>query len=291
MEPLINSNQEPLLAHVERSREERRRLYGKLCCVGVYIRFLTFCNAFALLGACGYSLYEFGYSELMNTNLAYEWRIRGAVEYFLMAFSGLFLFFLESTTSSNEAGARSSLGLAFSGAGRFWLLVFLALISLPAVHTQRSLLEFYVTAGAVGGLLGSALLQVWLLSCAPEYRTHVVAELDTPRVQVDSTGFPQIYQRDEGAHLHLGVLLPGFASRENLQLAANTSNLTLVGEISNLEAPFSPVGPENSTNGPFGPFQRQVQLTHPVDITVPVESRMGLGILEFRFQKGLHSVV
>ena len=153
MEPLINSNQEPLLAHVERSREERRRLYGKLCCVGVYIRFLTFCNAFALLGACGYSLYEFGYSELMNTNLAYEWRIRGAVEYFLMAFSGLFLFFLESTTSSNEAGARSSLGLAFSGAGRFWLLVFLALISLPAVHTQRSLLEFYVTAGTVGGLL------------------------------------------------------------------------------------------------------------------------------------------
>ena len=127
---------------------------------------------------------------------------------------------------------------------------------------------------------------MWLLSCAPEYRTHVVAELDTPRVQVDSTGFPQIYQRDEGAHLHLGVLLPGFASRENLQLAANTSNLTLVGEISNLEAPFSPVGPDNSTNGPFGPFQRQVQLTHPVDITVPVESRMGLGILEFRFQKG-----
>ena len=115
--------------------------------------------------------------------------------------------------------------------------------------------------------------------------------MDTPKVHVDSSAFPQIYQRDEGTHLHMGVLLPGFASRDSCTMAANCSQLTLVGEIANLEAPFSPVGPENSTNGPFGPFQRAVQLTHPVDITVPVESRMGLGILEFRFQKGLHSVV
>ena len=34
-------------------------------------------------------------------------------------------------------------------------------------------------------------------------------------------------------------------------------------------------------------FERDVSLAHPIDITVPVESRMGLGILEFRFQKGL----
>ena len=106
------------------------------------------------------------------------------------------------------------------------------------------------------------------------------------QVLVDSTSFPQIYQRDEGAFLHMGVLLPGFASRETCQMAANCSQITLVGDISNLEAPYSPVGPDNSTSGPFGPFQREVQLTHPVDITVPVESRMGLGILEFRFQKG-----
>lgn len=42
----------------------------------------------------------------------------------------------------------------------------------------------------------------------------------------------------------------------------------------------------NSTSGPFGPFSRDVALSQPVDITVPVEMRMGLGILEFRFQKG-----
>ena len=117
-----------------------------------------------------------------------------------------------------------------------------------------------------------------------------VRAVETPKVSVDSSAFPQVYQRDEGTHLHMGVLLPGFASRETFTMAANCSHLTLVGEIANLEAPFSPVGPDNSTAGPFGPFQRDVQLTHPIDITVPVESRMGLGILEFRFQKGLAAV-
>ena len=43
----------------------------------------------------------------------------------------------------------------------------------------------------------------------------------------------------------------------------------------------------SSTSGPFGPFTREVHLVHPVDVSVPVESRMGLGILEFRFQKGV----
>ena len=67
--------------------------------------------------------------------------------------------------------------------------------------------------------------------------------------------------------------------------------VTPAGDVSNLEAPYSPVGPDNSTSGPFGPFEREVELTHPVDVTVPVESRMGLGILEFRFQKGFPPVV
>ena len=204
-----------------------------------------------------------------------------------VGFSGLFLLVLERAATTHEAAARSSLGLAFSASGRFWLLLFLALISTPAVHTTRSELELYISGGAVGALVVSALLQGWLLSCTPEYRAHVVAELDTPTVHVDSSAFPQVYQRDEGTHLHMGVLLPGFASRESCTMAANCSQLTIVGEIANLEAPFSPVGPDNSTAGPFGPFQRDVQLTHPVDVTVPVESRMGLGILEFRFQKGL----
>jgi hypothetical protein len=63
-----------------------------------------------------------------------------------------------------------------------------------------------------------------------------------------------------------------------------------VGDISHLEAPYSPVDSTNSVAGPFGSFQRDVQLATPVDITVPVESRMGLGILEFRFQKGVEIV-
>ena len=113
------------------------------------------------------------------------------------------------------------------------------------------------------------------------------AVLHTLVTVVDSSTFPQVYQRDEGTHLHMGVLLPGFASRETCTMAANVTSLTLTGEISNLEAPFAPIGPENSVAGPFGPFERSVTLTHPVDVAVPVESRMGLGILEFRFQKGL----
>ena len=184
---------------------------------------------------------------------------------------------------------RSSLGLAFGPAGRLSLFLFLALCSTPAIHCDHTLIECYASGGAVAFLIVSALLQAWMLTCAPEYRGTVVASLETQKIKTDSTPdvFPQIYQRDEGTHLHMGVLLPGFASRETCTMAANCSQLNLVGEIANLEAPFSPVGPENSTAGPFGPFQRDVQLTHPIDITVPVESRMGLGILEFRFQKGL----
>ena len=101
---------------------------------------------------------------------------------FAVAFSGLFLLCLERAATANEAAARSSLGLAFSGAGRFWLLLFLALISTPAVHISRSEIEMYAGGGAVGALILSALLQAWILSCAPEFRSHVVAELETPKV-------------------------------------------------------------------------------------------------------------
>ena len=72
-------------------------------------------------------------------------------------------------------------------------------------------------------------------------------------------------------------------------MSANCHNITLIGDISHLEAPYSPVDSNNSVAGPFGSFKREVQLSTPVDITVPVESRMGLGILEFRFQKGYTS--
>ena len=62
------------------------------------------------------------------------------------------------------------------------LLLSLALISSPVVRSDRSLYELYATGGAVAFLIASALLQSWLLSCTPQYRTHVVAELDTPKV-------------------------------------------------------------------------------------------------------------
>ena len=41
----------------------------------------------------------------------------------------------------------------------------------------------------------------------------------------------QIYQRDEGAHLHLGVLLPGHASRDDgtVAMTANVDTVHLVG--------------------------------------------------------------
>ena len=285
-----SANATPLLARVERGREARRQLHGRLCRLGVLLRLLTFLNGLALLGAASYSMYAYGMAEVSNTSLAIEWRVRAGVEYALMALSGLFLLCIERAATTDEAGARSSLGIAFSASGRFWLLLFFALVSTPAVRMNRDAIEFYATGGAVSALVVSALLQGWMLSCAPEYRSHVVADLDTPKVLVDSSSFPQIYQRDEGTHLHMGVLLPGFASRETCTMAANCSALTIVGEIANLEAPFSPVGPDNSTSGPFGPFEREVHLTHPIDITVPVESRMGLGILEFRFQKGLSSI-
>ena len=91
---------------------------------------------------------------------------------------------------------------------------------------------------------------------------------------------------DEGAHLHLGVLLPGFASRERCMMTANCDSLRIVGEISNLEGPYEAVDGGNTVSGPFGPFERDVKLASPIDISTPVESRMGHGIFEFRFLKG-----
>ena len=287
MERGFNGLASPLLEHVERAGEIRRRMYGHLCWLGLSLRLLTLMNGSALIAAAAYSFYLFGIDELSDTRASVESRTRTALEYALMLSSGVFLVVLEHASTAHEAGARRSLGLAYSGGGRCLLMLALAFASSPAIHLERSILEAYATGGAVGALAISAILQGWMLSCVPEYREHVVAELDTPRVQVDHTKFPQIYQRDEGAYLHMGVLLPGFASRESCTMSANCSRLTLVGDISHLEAPFSPVDPHNSTAGPFGPFERDVELAHPVDITVPVESRMGLGILEFKFQKGV----
>ena len=170
----------PLLAQVERARDVRKHMYGKLCRLGVIIRLLTFLNGLALLGATGYSLYFYGQADIINSSLTYEWRVRTGVEYALMGFSGLFLLSIERAATTDEAAMRSSLGLAFSAGGRFWLLLFLAVISLPNVHTLRDDLEMYLTGGAVAALVVSALLQAWMLSCVPEYRSHVVADCARP---------------------------------------------------------------------------------------------------------------
>jgi len=83
---------------------------------------------------------------------------------------------------------------------------------------EDSPLDGYVTVGAVALTLISGVLQALLLCCFPNYRHHVVSELVKPRFSMDAAAFPQVYQRDEGAHLHLGVLLPGFSQRDNLSM-------------------------------------------------------------------------
>ena len=219
----------PACAPLLEQNKTRRRLYGKLCRLGIFLRFLTFLNGVSLCGAAGFSLYVAGYAELSapiqpTWDVDLEDRVRLGIEYMLMSGSGIFLLALEHASTNDEAKARNSFGLAYGGCGRFLMFLLLALISAPAVRTQRTLYEMYATAGAVGGLLVSALLQAWFMSCAPEYRSHVVAELDAPKVMVDSSAFPQVYQRDEGQHLRMGVLLPGFSSRETVR-AAHTSLL------------------------------------------------------------------
>lgn len=83
---------------------------------------------------------------------------------------------------------------------------------------EGSLLDGYISVGAVAITLASGLLQGLLLCCFPNYRHFCVAELVKPRFSMDAAAFPQIYQRDDGGHLHLGVLLPGFSERDNLSM-------------------------------------------------------------------------
>lgn len=273
-------------------RESKRRLLRGLWCTGVFLRLLTVVNGLSLLGSTGYVVYT-QVPELFEMTRAYGGadgiaaHVRTYIELAMPLLCGLFLLALEWGSTCSEAAVRANLGFAFSACGRFLLFVTAATVCVPAVLILPwDSLEFLMLAAAVAMLPANALLQAWLLSCIPEFSKHTVAELNVPNLRVDSSQFPQIYQRDEGEHLHLGVLLPGFASRESCTMTANCSAIQLVGDIAQLDAPFTSVDSSNSTAGPFGPFKRDVQLMHPVDVTTPVESRMGLGILEFRFQKG-----
>ena len=91
--------------------------------------------------------------------------------------------------------------------------------------------------------------------------------------------------------LLLGVLLPGFSSRESCRMAALCSHVELTGTVSQLETPSShTLDLRGSAIGPAGPFKRSVQLSHPVDVTTPVTTKVGLGIFEFSFAKA-HTAV
>ena len=94
----------PLLQKVERGRESRRKLYGRLCRLGVMLRLLTMLNAIAIVGAAGYSLYVRGAAELSDVSLGLEPRARLGIEYCLCLFTGIFLWLLESTSATIPAG-------------------------------------------------------------------------------------------------------------------------------------------------------------------------------------------
>ena len=107
--------------------------------------------------------------------------------------------------------------------------------------------------------------------------------------EIDDKAWPPVYQREEGNQLLLGVLLPGFSSRESCRMAALCSHVELTGTVSQLETP-SGYTLETPALGPTGPFKRSVQLSHPVDVTTPVTTKVGLGIFEFSFAKA-HTAV
>merc|ERR1712113_809971 len=103
------------------------------------------------------------------------------------------------------------------------------------------------------------------------------------RTPMDASSFPLIFQRDAGAHIHLGILMPGFSAKEHVTMTLNATELELIGEISAIEAPFGQTLDSGScVAGPFGPFQRKVTLGHPIDASTPVTAEMKNGIVEFR---------
>ena len=289
----------------------RKDLGGRLWCAGVWLRLLTVLNGLALLAAVSYSLWLNGaLSWLQDSSVDAFVRMRTAVTWVLPLGCGFGLLVLEWHSTCDERATRRAVGCAFGGCGRCLLLLLCALVMAPLIHlhpasegkqagisgifegsrtTDGGGVELLATAGVTALTVLDALLQAWVLTCVPAYRAECVADFAPPKSShVDSSAYPQVYQRDEGAHLYLGMLLPGHTSRDDgtLAMSANVDRVHLVGEVSQLGAPFKTVDQSNASAGPFGPFERKVRLTHPVDISTPVESRVGHGIFEFRFLKG-----
>mmetsp|Transcript_41245 Transcript_41245/g.90552 ORF Transcript_41245/g.90552 Transcript_41245/m.90552 type:complete len:336 (-) Transcript_41245:516-1523(-) len=318
--PLVENSTRESRAASKRAQQisaqevERRALASRLCALGVLLRLLTLVNGIGLICSVAYLAWLKGFfqspllppppkDDAEGYAQAYSaedsvlaamglpsWltvaTLHSLLEYLVPALCGCFLMVLEFSTATAEASTRESLGFAFSASGRLLMLLGVALVSSPLLDWEHSLLQMYVSCATVGGTVINALLQGWLLACAPSYRKNCVASLQAPKLTRDVSGFPQVYQRDEGAYLHLGVLLPGFSAREHLTMTVNTSELELVGEIKELQAPYSSVDAQNSLAGPFGPFHKTVQLAHPVDASTPVEAEMKHGIVEYKFLKG-----
>ena len=287
----------------------RKDLGGQLWCAGAWLRLLTVLNGLVLLAAVGYTLWLNGaLSWLQDSSVDALVRMRAAVSWVLPMGCGFGLLALEWHSTCDERATRRAVGCAFGGCGRCLLLLLCALVMAPLIHfhptsqpeegeegeegsrTDGGRLELLATAGVTALTVLDALMQAWVLTCVPAYRAECVADFAPPKsnLHVDSSAYPQVYQRDEGAHLYLGMLLPGHASRDDgtLAMSANVDCVHLVGEVSQLDAPFKTVDQSNASAGPFGPFERKVRLTHPVDISTPVEARVGHGIFEFRFLKG-----
>jgi hypothetical protein len=104
----------PLLQQVERGRESRRKLYGRLCRLGVMIRLLTMLNAIAIIGAAGYSLYVRGAADLSDVSLGIEPRVRIGIEYCLCLSTGIFLWLMESTSTGDPAVPHAVCGTVWS---------------------------------------------------------------------------------------------------------------------------------------------------------------------------------
>ena len=200
----------------------RKSLGHRLWCAGVWIRLLTVVNGLALVGAVGYSMWlNHAVSWLQDDTVDLAVRFRAGLTFSLPLGCGLGLLALEWQSTCDEKATRRSIGCAFGGAGRCLLLLLAALVMAPLIHPEGLLaeptrIELYATAGATAFTVLDALLQAWILSCVPAYRNECVSDFQQgANLHVDQAAYPPVYQRDEGSHLHLGVLLPGHPSRES----------------------------------------------------------------------------
>ena len=216
----------------------RKSLGHRLWCAGVWIRLLTVVNGRALVGAVGYSMWlNHAVSWLQDDTVDLAVRFRAGLTFSLPLGCGLGLLALEWQSTCDEKATRRSIGCAFGGAGRCLLLLLAALVMAPLIHPEGLLaeptrIELYATAGATAFTVLDALLQAWILSCVPAYRNECVSDFQQgANLHVDQAAYPPVYQRDEGSHLHLGVLLPGHSSRESCSMTVNVESVQLVGEV------------------------------------------------------------